>query len=266
MIDNTRHYHNEIVSERLIENSNGEYSKDKPDYIIYIKENKRENYKKTEKWRMTQKAASQFDIPIVIMDREAIVKNEFKKFEHLKKIFLGKIPNDTELNEYQILNELIVNFENNRISVAFSENLKDKYFSEVQRQELLDSINKRIYEFKNKDSLRFESLKLCFNYSMENELLKLYSNNGGFAGATLEEEDFWKGNIKKFHKKEIMAKAESKTESLVGKKISAVIQKRQSLWSRVLEKSLNKFKQKRNQKRFEKTNNITPKNNDERKK
>ena len=215
MIDNTRHYHNEIVSERLIEGVDGKYSKDKPDYVIYIKENKHENYKKTEKWRMTQKAASQLDIPIVIMDKESIVKNEFKKFEHLKKIFLGKIPNDTELNEYQILNELIVSFENNRISVASSENikkknqlnklknrinvdssksLKDKYFSETQRQELIDSIIYRISEFENSDIKRYQNLKSVFCDTMENELSKQYSNNGTRVGVST---DFWKANIEK---------------------------------------------------------------------
>ncbi len=181
MKDSTRHNHNEVVYDRLqYDESKKDFKRDRPQYIIYIKEfdqntiieNQRwkelarqygvpintpkqqrleilvDLSKKTgepleeiiydDKYRQSIKAAAQFDIPLVIIDRNKVIQNEFEKFN--KSIEEFKQSQDpVKLN--QMLPELITTFENNAVSCRF---ISNEMFGEAARKTLHTTIINKI--------------------------------------------------------------------------------------------------------------------------
>ena len=103
-----RSSHNEIVTLKWNFNKyNMKIERDKPNVIIYfidMIENKN-TYKETNSWRLSKKAAVQLNIPIVIINREEVFKNEKEKIKKLVEEFFINPDEET-------LEEIFLQFEN----------------------------------------------------------------------------------------------------------------------------------------------------------
>lgn len=70
--ENTYGDHNELVINTLSQDDQGIIKKIKPSYIVYIQESQEEDKENNKLWEASLKAAKDFDIPIVVLDREKI--------------------------------------------------------------------------------------------------------------------------------------------------------------------------------------------------
>lgn len=85
---NTDNYYNEIVVNTLSVDENGQMTKLQPDYIIYIKKQSDisvEDIEDDNEWEATKKVASEFGIPIVVVDKEKVRQSEKSKIENMSK-------------------------------------------------------------------------------------------------------------------------------------------------------------------------------------
>ena len=90
---NTDNNYNEIVINTLGVDEQGQMTKLQPDYVIYIKgQNKSENMEKDPVWINSKKVASEFGIPIVMVDKEKIKETERTKIANIATT-LSEIPN-----------------------------------------------------------------------------------------------------------------------------------------------------------------------------
>ena len=185
LIDNVRHSHDEIVSERLVWNlSEHKFKKDKPDYVVYEidsehnPENEELDYDKL--WQNTKKAAKQLGIPIVLFNKEEILQNEQRQMEQLQRYFLGEEKDNKNRTMEEILEQLIVLFENNASSVQepnmHGKSYKEKYFSDADRIQLHDKVFKRILELIEIKPKEGKKLLNRYKEICENELNKCYTN------------------------------------------------------------------------------------------
>ena len=163
-IDNTRHTHNETVMERLIVDEQGNVRKLKPSYLIWMEDTKTDKFPpefgdppegdekaleeynaKVHLWEETKKAAEQLQIPIVIINREQCAEMEMAKVLEMKKMLKGeaKLPEGKTITD--IAKDLITKFENNAVGIEFaSDEVKRKYFTEEQREDLFLTIVKAL--------------------------------------------------------------------------------------------------------------------------
>lgn len=68
--------YNELVINTVSQDENGNSIKMQPSYIVYIQENFQEDKENNVLWVESQKAAQQFGVPIVVLDREKIQQHE----------------------------------------------------------------------------------------------------------------------------------------------------------------------------------------------
>lgn len=68
----TNKWYNELVINTVSQDENGNPIRMQPSYIVYIQENSQEDRENNLLWEESQKAAQQFGIPIVVLDREKI--------------------------------------------------------------------------------------------------------------------------------------------------------------------------------------------------
>ncbi|MBR3003265.1 MAG: HD domain-containing protein [Clostridia bacterium] len=193
MIDNTRHTHNEMVKDRLVIDENGNVSKYKPDYAIWIEEDTKEERSQEgwqekrnqdSQWIMTKKLAAQLGIPIVVIDREHFAEREMEKVECLQKLINGE-EIDTEkygkyLEEYsqmsksELIKEAITKFENNRTGIHFNKKIYERFFTHEQRQNLLQEISASIEQMPKEEAI--ECLKVlsdsCLKESQQFEMTR----------------------------------------------------------------------------------------------
>ncbi|MDO4962928.1 MAG: hypothetical protein Q4E75_02355 [bacterium] len=169
LINSTRGEYNEIDYERRDLWYEKNYKKN-PDFIVYFEEfddiNNIDNIEQSEleailedeqkKWKESIKAAKDFGIPIVKINREKCAKSEIKKieesFEKYKKML-----------DETLLSDIITNFENNRTSTQKHSYLREKYFSSERIQMFLDEIYILIQEnhdYRSKEANAKELLKL----------------------------------------------------------------------------------------------------------
>lgn len=158
MLDNTRADYNELVYERRDLSSNPKFFKKNPDYIVFIEEY--ENFEEMlhkykneptkleylirqkeildERWQETVKAAQDFNIPIVKINRERVAKSEFSKIKHMVSEFMvNKDPN--------LLTPIITKFESNRVGNAgLHAPIREKLFSQEKMSEILNDIKSTI--------------------------------------------------------------------------------------------------------------------------
>lgn len=95
-----------------------------PSYLIYIQKKSKHEYEKkiqSEQWEETVKAASEFDIPIVILDAEQIMIEQRKDI--LKKMQDKTLPEDAILPQ---LRHFIERYGSEQISTIASEDLIEK--------------------------------------------------------------------------------------------------------------------------------------------
>ena len=189
--NNTRHSHNEFVSERLVWNyEEKKFEKDKPDFIFYEIDSEHdprdpeqiEKMSKDKLWIRTQKAASQLGIPIVLLNKEKLLEKETEKIEELKQIFLGNEKDKFNRTKEEILEELIVRFENNRTSVEspnmHGKEYKEQYFTNKNRESLHNEIFDEIIRLTNRNDKEGTSLINKYINICQGELDKAYSSKG----------------------------------------------------------------------------------------
>ena len=82
---NTRGGYNEIVINTLSVDTNGQMTKMQPDYIVYIKGQGEIVAENDHLWENSKKAASEFGIPIVIIDREKVKQSEKAKIGNMSE-------------------------------------------------------------------------------------------------------------------------------------------------------------------------------------
>ena len=149
----TRHTHNETVLERNIL-VNGKLIKKQPDYLVYIAD----KFESTdeindENWEETKKAASQFGIPIVIIDRSLCAENERNTIE--QNIKLAK-----KTNDIQLLIDSSVKAQSNIAGYRnYHEDIREQYFDEKFVKSILDTMIQSIETIREEGST--ENAKKC---------------------------------------------------------------------------------------------------------
>ena len=90
---NTDNQYNEVVINTLAIDENGQMTKMQPDYIVYISKQSESNLEGLEVdpvWEKSKKAASEFGIPIVVIDREKVKEAEREKIANMSEHLVGK--------------------------------------------------------------------------------------------------------------------------------------------------------------------------------
>lgn len=148
LIDNTRSDYNELVFERRdLSSTRGHYKKN-PDYVVMFEElidndvNNQELDEETKQLLSEQerikgislKAAQDFDIPIVKINREKCAVSELFKINKMVEEFY-------QTHNPALLTRIVVDFENNRMGLRYPHNyLRKKYFSKAIINKLLAEI------------------------------------------------------------------------------------------------------------------------------
>ena len=110
LINKTRHSHNEIVIERI---TNG--VKRQPDYVVYVVDDANDPrffHPQNKRFQETIKAAEDFNIPIVIVDRLQYAKKNMAIIESMKKEMITDFEKFANEGKVQ---ELLFKYLNNRI-------------------------------------------------------------------------------------------------------------------------------------------------------
>lgn len=163
MLNNTRGDYNELVYERRDLSSNPKFYKKNPDYIVFFEEYESydemfEKYKdkpnqleylrqqkelEDKFWLESLKAAKNFGIPIVKINREKVAKSEDEKIQKLVKDF-------TETKNPELLSIIITSFESSRVGNTESHApIREKYFSSKKITIILDEIKNSINSIDN---------------------------------------------------------------------------------------------------------------------
>lgn len=171
MVDQTRHTHNEMVFERRIGNQ-----KRQPNYIVLMCDDydkailkyhtlkalgRYSVFKKTLSYsheareadaiHYALKAANDFGIPIVVVEREKVAKQQHKKI--MTK--LEEFKNDTEMNRDEVkeyMHDIITNLANNHTGNRdYHHNIDEKYFSKKVAEKVTDEIKEKIEIAKQTD-------------------------------------------------------------------------------------------------------------------
>lgn len=118
-INNTRIDGNETNWDRF--NSNGE--KKQPSYIICIADSMSNvDYKNSPNYKESLAVASQYGIPLVMIDREKVIENEHNEIEKMLQEF-------EKTQNPNLINRIIQRFENNR-TTGFHQKCEEKYKNE----------------------------------------------------------------------------------------------------------------------------------------
>lgn len=162
LIKNTRNEYNELVYERRDLDEYPIHYKKNPSYIVFfedyeniddlIKNEKKENERnillenkliKKMQWDESLKAAKDFNIPIVKINKEKCAKNELNKI-------LNNLDKYKNTFDSQLIENIIIEFENNRIGnsdkLVF---IRNKYFSKDIMHNILSEIYETIYSIDN---------------------------------------------------------------------------------------------------------------------
>lgn len=85
---NTDNNYNEVVINTLGIDEQGQMAKLQPDYIVYIKS--QDNLDNDPVWEKSQKVASEFGIPIVIVDKEKVRESEKNEIASMSDTLKGR--------------------------------------------------------------------------------------------------------------------------------------------------------------------------------
>ncbi len=176
MLDNTRGDYNELVYERRDLSSNPLFYKKNPDYIVYVEEYEDIDFymqkysddlgmlEYLQKQRETQiqqfkesiKAAKDFNIPIVKINRERCAKNSISHINALLSEFVRTL-------NPRLISEIICEFENNRSGNHDKHRvIRDTYFSSEIMTGILNQIEQVIMTI-NDEKLRMKILNTLYN-------------------------------------------------------------------------------------------------------
>lgn len=199
LLDNTRGDYNELVYERRDLSSNPLFYKKNPDYIVlieeyedinlyldYYKDNPEkiaylEEQKRVQQYQLQEsiKAAKNFGIPIVKINRERCAKNSIFHIRQLLEQF-------ESTKDATLISDIICEFENNRVGNHDQHAIiREQYFSKKAMDEILNRIENTISLIADEN----EKGKLLNQYynSLINEQRKVekcanYRNNGQTSG------------------------------------------------------------------------------------
>ena len=144
MIDATRHNHNEMVIERIKQDS---MSKRTPNYIVYIVDdiNNSNNFDINNRlYQENLQAAYDFDIPIVVIDRLKYAKQEKERCDSLERKF-----NDSRNPE--TLRELFLNYVNNWVGCRKFEKNPEAEYNDIFNDEVVCEFYKKITDLIKND-------------------------------------------------------------------------------------------------------------------
>ena len=180
IIDNTRSDYNELVFERRDLSPKREQFKKNPDYIVLFEELINDNINELdevtkqllteqEKIKNTSlKAAKDFNIPIVKINREKCALSELNKINNMVNEFY-------KTHDSKLLTRIVIEFENNRMGLRYPHNyLREKYFSKDYINKTLNSIIANINTIKDKQ-LKASNLDTLKNV-ISNEKTKFIKN------------------------------------------------------------------------------------------
>ncbi len=177
MLDWTRHTHNEIVFERRSKAN----KKRQPSYIVYMCDDFDEIKKQYEEKSLdghelkvleyTMKAAKDFGLPIVVVERAKIVKHEYDKImdslEEFCKLPESKMDSST-IDKY--IHDILISFESNHAgNRSYHEDLDNKYFSSYQYDLIMTKINRKIISINDASVRKMIITKLEDNIELEKE-------------------------------------------------------------------------------------------------
>lgn len=163
-INSTRGQYNELVYERR-DLGNGKFYKKNPDFIVFFEEFDdldnidMENPEvksilndEKRKWQESLKAAKNFGVPIVKINRERCAKAESEKIEQCFQEYL-------QTHDTSLLSSIITNFENNRTGTRGHSYLTEKYFSSERLQDMLNQISSSLEKMKD-EKLRQHNIQI----------------------------------------------------------------------------------------------------------
>ena len=170
LLNNMRSSHNEIVTSKWkFDASTMRIERDRPDVIIYFIDMLEDEitYKETNYWRISKKAAAQLDIPIVIINREEVLKKEKAKIERSLEEFYTTLNDNT-------LENIFLQFENNRSSMRYvKDKLKMRYFTCAERERMFEDVIKKISKI---DQSKRKRLVNKLIEIADSEISKYFSN------------------------------------------------------------------------------------------
>lgn len=170
LLNNMRSSHNEIVTSKWkFDASTMRIERDRPDVIIYFIDMLEDEitYKETNYWRISKKAAAQLDIPIVIINREEVLKKEKAKIERSVEEFYTTLNDNT-------LENIFLQFENNRSSMRYvKDKLKMRYFTCDERERMFEDVIKKISKI---DQSKRKRLVNKLIEIADSEISKYFSN------------------------------------------------------------------------------------------
>ena len=94
------------------------------------------------KWKESLKAANDFGIPIVKINRERCAKSESEKIDKCFKEYL-------QTHDVSLLSNIITNFENNRTGTRGHNYLTNKYFSDEKIENMMNQIISSVNELED---------------------------------------------------------------------------------------------------------------------
>ena len=161
MMDHTRHTHNEVVFERRL----GDNTKRQPAYIVLFCDDYEEliTYYKSGEYDdevehliQTIKTAKDFNLPIVVVEREKIAIHERKKIDESLSQFTNMTEDQIEEEKVRKLYyEIITQFENNHAgNREYHEIIDDTYFSKEDFKKIIDEILNKIESVKSPEKKR----------------------------------------------------------------------------------------------------------------
>lgn len=152
-VDNTRSSHNELVLERreLRQNKNSNYRNIQPSYvIIYDTFNE-------EKIANSLKAASELNIPIILLKTNEIALNENKVLEQYKNYIMDTF-------DMNVFNKLIVRLENNIYGFSLSNpNMIKLHFAKDNFNQFIENLFSKIYMNLQDDAINQSYATHLFN-------------------------------------------------------------------------------------------------------
>ena len=153
-INSTRGQYNELVYERR-DLGKGEFYKKNPNFIVFFEEFDDLDNIDTEnmevksiledekrKWKESLKAAENFGVPIVKINREKCAKSESEKIEQCFQEYL-------QTYDSSLLPKILTNYENNRTGNREHRYLTEKYFSSERLQNMLNQISSSLEQIKD---------------------------------------------------------------------------------------------------------------------
>lgn len=169
MIDNTRHTHNEMVIERR-NNVKGSLYKRLPNYVVMLVDdiNNMSNYE-GELWDEYCQAASDYEIPIVIVDRLKYAKLEYANIEKLEQEFYNGY-------DEKVLHKIVVNFANNMIGCTCFDSTDEREYHKIFSQNTFSELISRLYD--HILQIEDEQLKIRVLLDLYNELKKEKEKGG----------------------------------------------------------------------------------------